>query len=695
MDIDEVTHNRPRERKSHSSYEEDDDDEDHHDNEEDPNENDSDTMDVVDSSTRVDEHTDRMRRLKERARRSTSLTGSSDNGSSKRSISPAKDLHQQHSERNNNRNNNQQQQQQHNPAPRPSLSINDLCNSMGAASHDDRGLLLPSPSSRHLNNGNGHPINGGTPYMSTSDSERSEDERMAAEVLGGLRNATSQPSHPGSYHLHQPGSSSSDPRDRERPDHFMSRVSAIPLVNRSITQISTAYEATKNASRVVKYSAESVETGMKTITKPVFNKLEPALASVDRFACASLDKLDFDSIRRPRSHSQSSVSSLSSLHSLSSISSVDLLQVPNVPLNMDTSHNGHSPGSELGPPLTAALSSPLNHSGVNDRAVVERGDMSTAPHIPRTPRSSSFSLTSVRNSVSQLSRYMFSEETLRGLRYCLEWLQYASAHIERQVQALMTYISSLASFNSSNTSPTPPLSPNGQLTLPPPSLLSTIKREVVETIRRVVDVVGRYAAIYLPAEGRGRVRGFILGLPGRWASLSGGSGRQPHGMLEVPHVASSSSSMTDTTVPSPTTMSSPTNGTNSNGNATMMMMAADMEHLEAEAKKVLALANESGNMVKGVERVFRSTVENLVPPPPSQQQQQTVGVTGPSVSLVNGPPQPLEDELSPCTTTTTTTTNITSSVGSGHASGPMDHTREEESVDDEARKRRRKGKSSG
>ncbi|KAI9009434.1 transcription factor Opi1-domain-containing protein [Gaertneriomyces semiglobifer] len=362
---------------------------------------------------------------------------------------------------------------------------------------------------------------------------------------------------------------------------------------------------------------------------------------------------------------------------------------------MDPNHNGHSPGSELGPPLTAALSSPLNHSSVNDRAVVERGDMSTAPHIPRTPRSSSFSLTSVRNSVSQLSRYMFSEETLRGLRYCLEWLQYASAHIERQVQALMTYISSLASFNSANTSPTPPLSPNGQLTLPPPSLLSTIKREVVETIRRVVDVVGRYAAIYLPAEGRGRVRGFILGLPGRWASLSGGSGRPQHGMLEVPHLASSSTTDTSSTVPSPTTMSSPTNGTNGNGNG-MMVMGADMEHLEAEAKKVLALANESGNMVKGVERVFRSTVENLVPPPQTQTQSQSSvsASSSGSVSAFNGPPQPLEDDLSPCATTATTTSSVVSNVG-GHTSGGMDHTREEDSVDDEARKRRRKGKSSG
>jgi hypothetical protein len=50
------------------------------------------------------------------------------------------------------------------------------------------------------------------------------DERVAAEALGSL----------------------SDPR------HFMERVSSIPLVERSISSIGSAYEATKNVSNIVR-----------------------------------------------------------------------------------------------------------------------------------------------------------------------------------------------------------------------------------------------------------------------------------------------------------------------------------------------------------------------------------------------------------------------------------------------------------
>jgi hypothetical protein len=50
--------------------------------------------------------------------------------------------------------------------------------------------------------------------------------------------------------------------------------------------------------------------------------------------------------------------------------------------------------------------------------------------------------------------------------------------------------------------------------------LSKIKREIVETVRNVVDIIGKYAAIYLPMDARQSVRGFILGLPSRWVNDS-------------------------------------------------------------------------------------------------------------------------------------------------------------------------------
>lgn len=47
------------------------------------------------------------------------------------------------------------------------------------------------------------------------------------------------------------------------------------------------------------------------------------------------------------------------------------------------------------------------------------------------------------------------------------------------------------------------------------ALAQRIKRDVVETVRRVVEIMGKYAGKALPVEARSAVRGFILSLPSR------------------------------------------------------------------------------------------------------------------------------------------------------------------------------------
>jgi len=46
--------------------------------------------------------------------------------------------------------------------------------------------------------------------------------------------------------------------------------------------------------------------------------------------------------------------------------------------------------------------------------------------------------------------------------------------------------------------------------------LTDVQRDVVHTIRQVVDVVSKYAGGALPEPAKDRVRGVILGLPHRW-----------------------------------------------------------------------------------------------------------------------------------------------------------------------------------
>jgi hypothetical protein len=50
------------------------------------------------------------------------------------------------------------------------------------------------------------------------------------------------------------------------------------------------------------------------------------------------------------------------------------------------------------------------------------------------------------------------------------------------------------------------------------ALISKVKREIVESLRRVVDLLGKYSSSYLPFDARQAVRSFILNLPSRMVS---------------------------------------------------------------------------------------------------------------------------------------------------------------------------------
>jgi hypothetical protein len=55
---------------------------------------------------------------------------------------------------------------------------------------------------------------------------------------------------------------------------------------------------------------------------------------------------------------------------------------------------------------------------------------------------------------------------------------------------------------------------------PSASALADIQKEIILTLRKVVEVVSRYAGAGLPTHAKASVRSFILQLPGRWANLN-------------------------------------------------------------------------------------------------------------------------------------------------------------------------------
>lgn len=108
------------------------------------------------------------------------------------------------------------------------------------------------------------------------------------------------------------------------------------------------------------------------------------------------------------------------------------------------------------------------------------------------------------------------------------------------------------------------------------ALLSQVKRELVSTIRQVVDVVSKYAGGALPEQARASVRAFILMLPERW-SLAARADANDSSLLQ----------------------GTPGNGQRGvSGNAAM-----------AASTRVLTLATESLDMMRSVTSVFKDSLD--------------------------------------------------------------------------------------
>ncbi|ORZ28568.1 transcription factor Opi1-domain-containing protein [Lobosporangium transversale] len=166
---------------------------------------------------------------------------------------------------------------------------------------------------------------------------------------------------------------------------------------------------------------------------------------------------------------------------------------------------------------------------------------------------------------------IFSEESMKSLKYCLQWLQYAVHHIDHQIGLLRAFLVSLASPSQSTA-----MVPSNAA-----STLASIKKEVVDTLRKVINVVSRYAGACLPDQAKISVRQFILSMPGRWASINNES---------VPSTPVGSPSLRPQSDRSPE-------------------QVAALNETSERATKVLVLAHESSDMLKSVASIFKDSVD--------------------------------------------------------------------------------------
>ncbi|KAF7982524.1 hypothetical protein HWV62_28140 [Athelia sp. TMB] len=316
-----------------------------------------------------------------------------------------------------------------------------------------------------------------------------ESVRIAVRALGAMRNSsraqrTSSAPTPALSSTASTASTSSSPLLSPADDdarsllapqkddpRFAARVAHFPLVGSALR----VYEAGKNSSRLTQYGAALVEGGVKAVSGRV--GVDAYVGQLDEFACRQLDRIDSyrgrgreEEVRErdegTRRDASVTMASPSRSRSTSPVKAGD-----------DQNTKGGEP-----------TETPEEGQQVAQRSrwqamLMEAGGISAA----------------------------LSEESMRRLKYCLQWLQYATAHIDAQILILREFTAALAASPQLHQ----PISPAHLRTL------AAARRDVVRTVRQVVDVVSKYAGGALPEPARSRVRGFILLLPQRWAHRAG------------------------------------------------------------------------------------------------------------------------------------------------------------------------------
>ncbi|KAJ2449011.1 transcriptional regulator opi1 [Coemansia sp. RSA 2336] len=176
----------------------------------------------------------------------------------------------------------------------------------------------------------------------------------------------------------------------------------------------------------------------------------------------------------------------------------------------------------------------------------------------------------------------YRQDSMRRLRYCLDWVVYATALLQQHMRGLAQLLEALRKQAGGEVVPH-----NTQANAySAGAWVGKARKEIVSTVRRAVGVVSQYAGSVLPGDARRRVRELILGLPSRWATVDS-------------RYASSSTASNGSS--SPFAASSP---------SARPADSMDPAHIEDTARRTLAFASESFHMLDGIRAVFTSLHSN-------------------------------------------------------------------------------------
>ncbi|KAJ3889698.1 transcription factor Opi1-domain-containing protein, partial [Lentinula edodes] len=331
-------------------------------------------------------------------------------------------------------------------------------------------------------------------------------------------------------------SSISDHDAQLEPD-FVSRMAHIPIVNGALR----IYEQGKASSRVVKYGAEIMESGVKTISKPVINRLPTG--QLDEFACRQLDRLDkYRRSSQGSSERQDPEEVRQALHSPTLTSSTEIGSSSQNLRSLTPTHSSYprerydieenSPSADGS--SSGAFHSPNDSSYDlafdNQRRLPPAYKRSHPHHQPQDDQQQVVQRSSWRTMLLEAGGFSvaWSEESMRKLRYVLQWLQYATNHIDQQILAIRDFTESLQQHYFEAPAQSQAISSAHM------HKLTSMRRDVILTVREVVSVVSKYGgSAALPEPARKAMKSFILKLPkkvGEAMKMSGPSPEMHAGM---------------------------------------------------------------------------------------------------------------------------------------------------------------------
>lgn len=408
---------------------------------------------------------------------------------------------------------------------------------------------------------------------------------------------------------------------------FLKRVSHLPIVRGTLR----AYELGKQRSKVVNYGASLVESSVKTISRPVVSRLgaslgERGVEQLDDFACRQLDRIYPSAVASPSKEEKRGIleevdrkdqeewQNMSPEEREKRRKAYTALQLEererNIMANELRQRRGK--GTNLEIETSSVVSSGSGSSTLDGKQKAQSGspmeddddeNKAKANTLVRTDAAQTLPFKNSRwgsmlveagATAGGLSAAM-SEESMKSLKYCLQWLQYATAHIEHQITILRDLIVKLN---------------HGELDMSGTAVqnLTNIKGDVVNTIRGVVDVIGKYAGSALPGPARNSVKAFILSLPARWATVNRSSAASsPSGYFgSSPSSPSFSPAHISEGPESPTHLTANARYRGAAGSPRDQMQVAATAQA---ANRILTLAIESLDILRSVTIVFGESLD--------------------------------------------------------------------------------------